>query len=131
MERAAQRFLYYISRRAAIEPVIAMFSLAAFMLPSKEDYFRKCFDLISAAGCSDVLSGQYYCVIASYLDAGRLYKFNKYLLTPKLAAELEEMSIAMSGARDGFKIPMADQMILRLLRSVDDKYCGRKYRGII
>lgn len=131
MERAAQRFLYYISRRAAIEPVIAMFSLAAFMLPNNKDYFRKCFDLISAAGCSDVLTGQYYCVIASYLDAERVYKFNKYLLTPKLARELEEMSVAVSGARDGFKVPMADQMIRRLLLSVDDKYCGGKYRGIL
>ena len=131
MERAAERFLYYISRRAAIEPVIAMFSLAAFMLPNKKDYFRKGFDLISAAGCSDVLTGQYYCVIASYLDAERVYKYNKYLLTPNLAKELEEMSVAMSGVRDGFKVPLTDQMIRTLLLSVDDKYCGGKYRGVL
>ena len=108
-----------------------MFSLAVFLLPNKTDYFRKCFDLISAAGFSDVLIGQYYCVIASYLDAERLHKFNKHLLTPKLVGELEEMSIAVSGNRSGFKVPMADQMIRQLLRSVDDKYCGGKYRGII
>jgi hypothetical protein len=131
MERAAQRFMYYISRRAAIEPVIAMFSLAVFLLPNKTDYFRKCFDLISAAGISDVLTGQYNCVIASYLDAERLYKFNKHLLTPKLSGELEEMSVAVCGNRYGFKVPMTEQMIRKLLRSVDDKYCGGKYRGII
>lgn len=131
MERAAQRFLYYMSKRAAIEPVIAMFSLAVFMLPNKTDYFRKCFDLISAAGCSDVLTGQYYCVIGSYLDAERLYKFNKHLLNPKLAGELEDMSIAVSGNRNGFQVPMTDKIIRQLLRSVDDKYCGGKYRGII
>ena len=132
VERAAQRFMYYISRRAAIEPVIAMFCLAAFMLPDKKDYFRKCFDLISAAGCNDILSGQYYCVIASYLDPERMHKFKKYLLTPKLATDLEELSIAVSGVRGGFKkVPLTDQMIRRLLLSVDDKYCGGKYRGIL
>ncbi len=131
MERAAQRFLYYMSKRAAIEPVIAMFSLAVFMLPNKTDYFRKCFDLISAAGCSDVLTGQYYCVIGSYLDAERLYKFNKHILNPKLSGELEEMSIAVSGNRSGFQVPMTDKLIRQLLRSVDEKYCGGKYRGII
>ena len=131
MERAAQRFVYYISKRAAIEPVIAMFSLVAFLSPNKHEYFRKCFDLLSAAGCNDVLSGQYYCVIASYLDPERLHKFNKYLLTPKLAGELEELSVAVSGAKDGFKVPMADHMIRRVLLSVDDKYCGGKYRGLL
>lgn len=131
MERAAQRFLYYMSKRAAIEPVIAMFSLSVFMLPNKTDYFRKCFDLISAAGCSEALTGQYYCVIGSYLDAERLHKFNKHLMNRKLAGELEQMSIALTGNRNGFQVPMTDQMIRQLLRSVDDKYCGGKYRGIV
>jgi serine/threonine protein kinase len=130
MERAAQRFMYYMSKRAAIEPVVAMFSLAAFLLPNKADYFRKCFDLISSAGFSDVLTGQYYCVIASYLDTQRLHKFNKHLLTPKLIGGLEEMSVAVCGNRHGFKVPMTEQMIHQLLRSVDEKYCGGKYRGI-
>lgn len=131
MERAVQRFAYYVSKRAAIEPVIAMFCLAAYMLPNKKDYFRKCFDLISAAGCNDILNGQYYCVIASYLDPERMHRFKKRLLTPKLVAELEELSIAVSGVRDGFRVPLTDQMIRRLLLSVDDKYCGGKYRGIL
>ena len=131
MERAAQRFAHYVSKRAAIEPVVAMFCLAAYMLPDKKDYFRKCFDLISAAGCNDVLSGQYYCIIASYLDPERMHQFQKRLLTPKLVGELEELSIALCGARDGFNVPLTDQMIRRLLQSVDDKYCGGKYRGIV
>lgn len=131
MEKAAQRFMYYISRRAAIEPVIAMFCLAAFMLPDKKDYFRMCFDLISAAGCNDILSAQYYCIIASNVDPERMHKFKKCLLTSKLGADLEELSIAVSGVRDGFRIPLTDQMTRRLLLSVDDKYCGGKYRGIL
>lgn len=131
MERAAQRFLYYMSKRAAIEPVIAMFCLAVFMLPDKKDYFRKCFDLIAAAGCSEVSTGQYYCVIGSYLDAERLHKFNKDLMNPELVGELEQMSLAVSGDKNGFHVPMTDKMIRQLIRIVDDKYCGGKYHGII
>ena len=131
IERAVQRFAYYVSKRAAIEPVIAMFCLAAYMVPAKKDYFRKCFDLISAAGCNDVLSGQYYCIIASYLDPERMHQFQKRVMSPKLVAELEELSIALCGVRGGFKAPLTDQMIRQLLQSVDDKYCGGKYRGIL
>ena len=131
IERAVQRFAYYVSKRAAIEPVVAMFCLAAYMVPAKKDYFRKFFNLVSAAGCDDMLSGQYYCIVASYLDPERMHRFKKYLLTPKLMEELEELSVALCGTKDGFKVPLTDQMIRQLLQSVDDKYCGGKYRGIL
>jgi serine/threonine protein kinase len=131
VERAAQLFFHYVSKRTAIGPVISMFSLAAFMLPNRNEYFSKFFDLTAAAGCGDVLSGQYYCVIASHLDSERIYKFNKTLLTPSIVRELEELSVAVSGFRDGFKVPLTDQMMRRLLLSVDDQYCGGKYRGIL
>lgn len=131
IERAVQRLAYYVSKRAAIEPVVAMFCLAAYMMPDKKDHFRKFFDLVSAAGCGDVLSAQYYCIVASYLDPERLHQFGKQILTPKLAAELEKLSAALCGTRDSFKAPLTDQMIRLLLQSVDDKYCGGKYRGIL
>lgn len=131
VETAAQRLAYYVSKRAAIEPVIAMFCLAAYILPDKKEYFRKCFDLISGTGCNDVSSGQYYCVVASYLDPERMHRFKKYVLTPKVVAELEALSIALSGVSGSFNVPLTDQMIRILLLSVDEKYCGGKYSGIL
>lgn len=131
VENAVQRFVYYVSKRSSIHPVAAMFTLAAFMLPNTKDCFRKYFDLISATSCSDVLCGQYYSVMASYFDPGRIYKFNSNFLTPKVAMELEELSVAFCGARTGFKLPVAEQITRRLLLAVDDKYCGGKYRGIL
>jgi serine/threonine protein kinase len=131
IERAVQRFAYYVSKRAAIEPVIAMFCLAAYMAPARNDYFRKFFDLISAAGCNDVMSGQYYCIIASHLDTERLRQFHKHSMPPKLVTELEELSNALWGARDGFRLPLKHQTIRQLLQSADDKYCGGKYHAFL
>jgi tetratricopeptide (TPR) repeat protein len=130
-DRAAQRLLYYMSRRTAIEPVIALFCLAAHMTPNKQEYFKKCFDLIAAAGCDDAMAGRFHCLIASHLDAQRLHKFSKSVLTPKLASNLEELSVAFNGTRTGFRPTMDPQDVRRLMMLVDDKYCGGKYRGII
>jgi serine/threonine protein kinase len=130
-DRAAQRLLYYMSRRSTIEPVIALFCLAAYISPNKQEYFKRCFDLIAAAGCDNAKVGLFHCMIASHLDAQRLHKFTRSVLTPKLASDLDELSMALNGTRNGFRPPMNSQDMRRLMVLVDDKYCGGKYRGIL
>lgn len=131
VDDAIQRFIYYLSRKNVIEPVVGMFCLAAHITNNSQEYYRKCFDLISAIGCNDVTVCQYLCVMGSSLDPARLHRLNTKVLSTEMIASLEKLSLSISGNTDYFKMPMTKEMIKRVLSRVDSKYTGGKYLGLL
>lgn len=128
---AVELLLLYLSRKKASATPIGLLCLAIYLSGKKEQYFRACFDLIAAEGSNEVSVGQYLCVIGSYLDISRLHRLNTQLLTPQVMAALKNMSVAISGTEDYFKIPMSDEMIRRTLRRVNSQYVGEKHHGLL
>ena len=97
------------------------------MLSGREEYFRKCFDLIGAEGCKEITICQYMCVIGSYLDPVRLHKLNTTVMTPQMIASLRNFSLSISGDDSYFNLPMKDELVRRVLRRIDTRFTGGKY----
>ena len=131
LESAQGRLLHYLAKRGAIEPVLALFCLTAYLLPNRKEVFRQGFDLLSATKCQSVGAGQFYCVLASYLDAERLHRYRTQVMPAEIDREISILSAATYGDPHFFSVPMTEAAIRAVNMAVDKKYCGGKYRGIL
>ena len=127
LKSSRERLLYYLAKRGAIEPVLALFCLTAYLLPNRREVFCQGFDLLSATKCQSVGTGQFYCVLASHLDAERLHRYHTQVMPAEIERKISELSAITYGDPHFFSVPMTEPAIQAIQRAIDKQYCGGKY----